>query len=88
MLLLLCGLGDFLTTYISLGLGFSETRVFGFVPFLGTVLFAVVVWFVRRLNLPGHVKSVVCVYFVVFSFSGFANNFAGLLGVQSLTLLG
>ena len=81
IILFLCGLGDFLTTYIGLGLGYGESRVFGAVPFLSTVLFCVAVWLIRLLKGPGVVKDVVCFVLVLVAFSGFAYNFAGLLGV-------
>jgi uncharacterized membrane protein YccC len=88
VILFLCGLGDFLTTYIGLGLGYSETRLLGAVPFLSTVLFCVVVWFIRLLKGPWVVKDMVCFVLVLVAFSGFAYNFAGLLGVTSFRVLG
>jgi hypothetical protein len=46
----LFGLGDMVTTYSMLGLGFVETRVF-FVPFLASGLFCVVLFGVDRFNI-------------------------------------
>jgi hypothetical protein len=86
--LFLCGLGDFLSTYAGLGLGFSETRVLGAVPFLSTLLFCGAAWFIRWLQGPEIFKDGLCSVLVLVAFSGFANNFAGLLGVTSLSLLG
>lgn len=87
LLLLLCGLGDALTTFVglSVGLGF-ETRVLGVVPFLSTLIFSGAVWVIRLL--PGYdsVKDAVCFFLVLIAFSGAANNLLVLLGVQSLTL--
>lgn len=88
LVLFLCGLGDFLTTYVALGLGFGETRVLGAVPFLSTVLFCGAAWVIQHLAGPAMVKDVVCLGMVAVALSGFLNNLAGLLGVQSLSVLG
>lgn len=88
MVLFLCGLGDFLTTYLALGFGYTETRVFGAVPFLSTVLFCGAAWVIQHLAGPALVKDVVCLGMVAVALSGFLNNLAGLLGVESLGLLG
>jgi hypothetical protein len=88
LVLFLCGLGDFLTTYIALSLGYSETRVFGAVPFLSTGLFCGAAWVIQHLAGPTMVKDVICLGMVAVALSGFLNNLAGLLGVESLGLLG
>lgn len=88
IILFLCGLGDVLTTYLGLGVGGFETRLFGVVPFLSTLIFCGAAGFIRWLPGQETVKDVVCFGLVLVAFSGVANNLMVISGVQSLTLLG
>jgi hypothetical protein len=83
-----CGLGDFLSTYLGLSLGGVETRLLGAVPFLGTAVFCLSAYGIQKLGGYGGFKGPLCFGLVLVAFSGLANNLMWLLGVPSLTLLG
>jgi hypothetical protein len=88
VVLFLCGLGDFLTTYAGLSLGGVETRLLGAIPFLGTSIFCLSAYMIQKLSGYAGLKGPLCFGLVLVAFSGLANNLMWLLGVPSLSLLG
>jgi hypothetical protein len=88
VVLFVCGLGDFLTTYAGLSLGGVETRLLGVVPFLGTLIFCGAAWGIQKLSGCPGLKGPLCFGLVIVAFSGSANNLMWLLGMPSLSLLG
>lgn len=88
LIFILCGLGDTVTTYIGLISGGGiETRLFGTIPFLSTLLFSSAYYTIHRLHGPNELKNILCICMIIIAFSGFANNFAGLLGIENFTLI-
>jgi hypothetical protein len=83
-ILTIASIGDALTTYFGLSLGFTETRLLGETPLLNLLVLGPPLVMIKKIGLPRKyeiIRSTIIAALVAFSFSGLLWNIYGLIAL-------
>ena len=81
-ILTIASIGDALTTYFGLSLGFTESRLLGPIPLLNLLVLGLPLVMITKIGLPTKyeiIRSTITAALVAFSFSGMFWNIYGLI---------
>jgi len=83
-ILTIASIGDALTTYYGLGLGFTESRLLGKTPLLNILVLGLPLVMITKIGLPRKyeiIRSTIIAALIAFSFSGMLWNIYGLIAL-------
>jgi hypothetical protein len=82
LMLTIASIGDALTTYHGLSLGFTESRLLGAIPLFNVLVLGLPLVMIKKIGLPRKyeiIRSIIIAALIAFSFSGMLWNIYGLI---------